>query len=638
MLRHNTLLRAGRLFQKCKKQKYYKNLCNSSSKNTSSSTTSSTLTENKSGSGRLLTLSLFLLGGFVGAAYTVEQSEDLEQTIQSYDIPFILDGMAPIREGVRSIGFGRPTQDVEKSQGSDDSAEEMQQTGVDEEELPKKDLHDDALEELAEDLIAEAEPHNEFVVIPEQVPKVIELLRKCRELVELEERRSAPSVLKVEKSVEVVQPKPKETASVQKEEPKVGTHEQVDESPPTPQKEVIAHIEAKEEAPSVPSSKSRLLEARQDALEEILKEMAKETTALRDETERNLAHNLEGMDEAALRYRIAQLTTEFFERIKWEGIRQQQALHLAEEALAKKYSDLLTQQENELKLAADKKQFELEKSLREEANDKVQNLQIAQETRVHEALSKQEQDLREQFKKDIEEEKAAMMQSVTDEHNLEVAMLKEHHVKQMLETQKDIKAANENISALFRVVNSEFGKTTVSTKAHALSAAIYLAEDALVKSSPVEKEIAALGKFSGEEPLIDAVVKSLPPSVSTNGAPVLDDIKLRFKVVRDEARKASLAPDVPFPLFSQSIGNLLSILPMPSGNVQGDNVDAALARIDYHLERNNLELALKETRNISGYPRTLMADWEQMAQDRLVVDQAIRTLKTISALRHLDLS
>jgi mitofilin len=76
----------------------------------------------------------------------------------------------------------------------------------------------------------------------------------------------------------------------------------------------------------------------------------------------------------------------------------------------------------------------------------------------------------------------------------------------------------------------------------------------------------------------------------------------------------------------------------PTGNVQGDSVEAALSRIDYHLERNELNEALKETQSIRGYPRTLMSDWERMAHDRLVVDQAIRSLKAVSALRHLEIS
>jgi mitofilin len=283
--------------------------------------------------------------------------------------------------------------------------------------------------------------------------------------------------------------------------------------------------------------------------------------------------------------------------------------------------------------------FELEKKLRQESSSDMHDMQVAQETRVHNALSKQEHELTSQFETNLEKEKSSITQNMEEQHTLEMARVKEAQVKQMLETQKEIKHVSQEISALDKVVASELSKTAVSASTHALAAAVLMAEDVLVQSAPAGKVIAALQQLSAAEPLVAAVVQTLPASAARKGVPVLDDIKVRFLVVREEARKAALAPEGTNPILAQMIGNFLSFVSIkPSGNVEGESVEATLARIDYYLESNKLDLALRETKSIRGYPRTLMSDWERMVHDRLVVDQAIRSLKTVSALRHLELS
>ena len=569
----------------------------------------------------------------MGAAYAVEHNESLEHMIQKYEIPYILDAMSPIRQGIRTLGFGRPSSEDTVAPDSEENANDQLHVDPYAIEEEHKDLHDEALEELADDLrhdlggLDETDTPIDVSVVPEEEPEVDALVDDS--LAQIEQKEVAKQEDYVEEEIEPLPTPLLETSN--------------DDATPLP---IVEEAESQTsvpdvqvEVPSAPSSKSQLLEVRQNALEEVLDGMAKQTAALRDETERSLVHDLDGLDEKALRYRVAQLSTEFFERIKWEGLRQQQALQQAEAVLAQKYSDLLSQQEHALQLDSERKLFELEKTLRQESNNEVQSFQVAQETRVHNALTKQEEELGTQFATNLEMEKSALAKSMDEQHTLEVAMMKETHVKQMLETQKEVKAINADISALHKVVDSEFGKTTVSASTHALAAAVLMAEDVLVQSAPAGKAIAALQKLATAEPLVAAVVQTLPVGAARKGVPVLDDIKLRFVVVREEARKAALAPEGTNPILSQMIGNFLSFVSIkPTGNVEGDSVEAALSRIDYYLERNKLDMALQETKSIRGYPRTLMSDWERMVHDRLVVDQAIRSLKTVSALRHLELS
>mmetsp|Transcript_26952 Transcript_26952/g.45508 ORF Transcript_26952/g.45508 Transcript_26952/m.45508 type:complete len:491 (+) Transcript_26952:926-2398(+) len=470
----------------------------------------------------------------------------------------------------------------------------------------------------------------EYSIAPDQVNEASELLSCLNLALKREAAKSA------QKSV-AKPPIPAAASAPREDKSPLVSQPQEEAFAVVTEEKTVAAVQVDES--SLPSAKSKLLEARQNALEEVLDGMAKQTASLRDETEKSLVHDLDGLDEKALRYRVAQLTTEFFERIKWEGLRQQQALQQAEALLAQKYGDLLSQQKNSLQLEGERKLFELEKKLRQESSSEVESLHIAQESRVHNALTKQEQELTAQFETNLQNEKDLIAKTLDEQHTLEVAMMKETHVKQMLETQQAVKATSSEISALTKIVESELGKVAVSASTHSLAAAVLMAEDALVKAAPAGKAIAALKKLSASEPLVAAVVNTLPSSASKKGVPVLDDIKVRFIVVREEARKAALAPEGTNPILAQMIGNVLSFVSIkPSGNVQGDSVEAALSRIDYNLERNRLDEALKEVQSIRGYPRTLMSDWERMVHDRLVVDQAIRSLKTVSALRHLELS
>lgn len=580
------------------------------------------------GGGKYIAL---LMGSALLATYVVEKYESAENVLKKYEIPYILEGMAPVRKGFRFIGIGRSSKEsvqVPESGTKDDEGQSVDPYAIDEDH--SKDLLDEALEDLAEDLLAEVGPLEEEEKQDQHGHEEV----VAKEYKQDHEHEQSGESEVVEKKV-IDQ---NDDHSSVNNEGKADASEVCDNLHVI--KEETKHASPVQVAePVVPTSRARLLEARQNALEEVLDGMAKQTSALRDETERCLVHDLDGLDEKALRYRVAQLTTEFFERIKWEGLRQQQALQQAEAVLAHKYGDLLSQQENELKLENERKLFELEKSLLQESSSEVQKLQIAQETRVHNALIQQEKDLTAKFNSDLEKEVNEVTKTIEEGHLLQVVMMRESHVKKLLETQQALMATNAEISALTKMVDTEFSKVAVSASTHALAAAVLMAEEVLVKSAPAGNAIAALKKFAASEPLLEAVVDTLPPSAAKKGVPVLDDIRVRFLVVREETRKAALAPEGTNPILAQMIGNVLSFVSVkPTGNVQGDSVEAALSRIDYHLERNDLDAALKETRSIGGYPRTLMSDWERMVHDRLIVDQAIRSLKTVSALRHLELS
>lgn len=115
------------------------------------------------------------------------------------------------------------------------------------------------------------------------------------------------------------------------------------------------------------------------------------------------------------------------------------------------------------------------------------------------------------------------------------------------------------------------------------------------------------------------------------------DIRHRFHVVKDEVRKAGLAPENAPPLVGQMIGNILASISIePSKPIEGEGIEAILSRTNGYVDEGRLDLALQEVESIKGYPRILMADWEEMLKNRLIAEQVVEGLRAITALKHVQ--
>lgn len=70
--------------------------------------------------------------------------------------------------------------------------------------------------------------------------------------------------------------------------------------------------------------------------------------------------------------------------------------------------------------------------------------------------------------------------------------------------------------------------------------------------------------------------------------------------------------------------------PQPS-LVQGDDVNAVLARAEFYLAEKNLDAAAREVNQLKGWPSKLAADWLREARRRLEVQQALDVSRFSSA-------
>lgn len=412
-----------------------------------SSTTSQQQPKSKGGIGGLLILPLVVFGGTVGAAYLREHDKIPIESVKNQ-----LEFLQPIQDFLRIKGYGK----------------DVTPTTPSEPEEPMIVVHkDDYLEHY------EPEEVTKDTLVEEEQPKADN--DETFEHPAVEESPPEP----IQSIVEEVQPVIEQEEQIK---------EQVLPSPPT----TLVEETSQPAPPAESSSNDHFLQLRVATLDNLLEDVAKQTAELKSETEKALFRDLENLDEQSLRYRIVQLSAEFFDRIKWEGLRQQQVLRDAEATFAQKYGQLLSEQKSELNITLEKKLLEKEKELLSEHHRKISELSEAYEKRLADALSNQALQLTNATKSEVEKNENMLRIQLQEEFTHQVAMLRQEHVKKSLQAQEAVLEQSVQIKALSDLVSTEFGKTTVSANVHGLSASVLLIESALLSGASVQKEVAAL--------------------------------------------------------------------------------------------------------------------------------------------------
>lgn len=379
-------------------------------------------------------------------------------------------------------------------------------------------------------------------------------------------------------------------------------------------------------------------EMKHDVASVLMEELNEQTAVFRRELEATLMKDLEHMNEDQLRLRIAQLASEFFERTKWEGIRLHQSLRQLEADLSKKYIDLLAEQRSQLETELIKAIYSKEKDLSVEFDRKLHTIQGNFELQLREALKSQADVFSRNLVQQLEGQKADILQQAEDDANIQVAQIKKDTASKLLEHQTTVSKVETQLADINKIVDSRETLRMLSNSLHKQSAALLAFENALVSSSPLKREVVAMKAACNDDPLFSSVLSSIRPKAIEDGISTLPELRLRFKVVRNEVRKVALAPEAAPKLVGQIVGNVLASLSFaPKGYVKGEGVEEALARATYLLEQEDLNGAVKELSDMDGYAKKLVADWQLSAKDRLNAEEAVKVLRAGTAVRHLSL-
>jgi hypothetical protein len=423
--------------------------------------------ENKSGSGSLLLTGVMFGGITFGAAYAVEHkyvSEDMAEN---------LTVLSPVQDLLRQVGLGY--KDVE-----DESIAELYKpipAVVEEKEKVVDDSEDASTSQPKE---SSAQKSEGDASSESAVTEVAE---------ESASPAETPAVAEAEEAAPVA-------AEVKQEETHSSSSSVQTDTTPAPAPSVAA--------PETPSSSfasdsEKLLSLRVHALDRTLSDISADMTALQSEAELALAKDLQDLDVESLRKRIVHLNAELLERIRWEGLRQQQVVQAAEAQFAQQYGSLLTQQRSELLVESERRVFEKEKVLINSYRSEIDDLKRAHEKELSTALAEQQKQLMDLSVVDMEKAQTALQEDMNQAHSLQMAMVKEQHVKNLLQVQNDVSANNIQLAMLRDAVKNEFDKTCVSHETHALSAAVLLMERALLAGKSVKAEVAVLKNFAAGE-------------------------------------------------------------------------------------------------------------------------------------------
>lgn len=104
----------------------------------------------------------------------------------------------------------------------------------------------------------------------------------------------------------------------------------------------------------------------------------------------------------------------------------------------------------------------------------------------------------------------------------------------------------------------------------------------------------------------------------------------QFALLAREAVRAAMVPE-DAPWYRRWFANALSIVTIrPVGDVPGGDVPARIARAESALDHDDLAGAVREVSALGGVAGRVMADWLTAAGDRLMAEQALISLQSIS--------
>jgi hypothetical protein len=243
----------------------------------------------------------------------------------------------------------------------------------------------------------------------------------------------------------------------------------------------------------------------------------------------------------------------------------------------------------------------------------------------------------EKLKTSLEQQAEDLKREFTAYLNSEMTKARKEFLEALLEKQQWLEQTKVQLDGIRQVHQQIAARDQSSLKAHAASASALVLEKRLETSLPCNAEVNLLKEATKGDQFYSVVLSSLPEDSLAEGVPTVDELQARFPIVREQARKAALAPEFVPSFFGQIVGSIFALLTVaPNGMVSGSGVEETLARVAYYVDRGDLTTALRESSTIKGYPGQLMSDWIHAVEARLVVEQAVVAIRAHSALQHFS--
>ncbi|KAI8074916.1 mitochondrial inner membrane protein-domain-containing protein [Gongronella butleri] len=145
---------------------------------------------------------------------------------------------------------------------------------------------------------------------------------------------------------------------------------------------------------------------------------------------------------------------------------------------------------------------------------------------------------------------------------------------------------------------------------------------------PFREEWQALRTACDSDPTLTHILASVDRHTTDNGIASHKELADRYDTMAGQVRRVALVPDEGG--FGAHILSLImsKLLFKKHGLVEGDDVEAVLARSLHYLEQYDVENAARELNQLQGWPKRLAADWIQTAREHLEVKQVLDIVET----------
>ncbi|RHZ44764.1 hypothetical protein Glove_709g15 [Diversispora epigaea] len=328
--------------------------------------------------------------------------------------------------------------------------------------------------------------------------------------------------------------------------------------------------------------------------------------------------------------------------------------------ILKQAKEELTELNNRIDLLKIEHESVLQKSLSKQMED-FNKILIEYEKYVDEHIKGKENSTKQQFELDKQNLYKQHQEQMRDELKRQAIKfneeLKNELVRQAVEMQRrwvrDVKftVEKERAGRLARLDNINYRLKVLerlsvnnvehldnSLKVHQLWCALRALQNAVEKPhrTPFVDQIVALKHLSSTDEVVATVLSTIDDSVAINGIYSISDLAMRFRNLREEVRRASLVPE-----NGGVLSHLLSIMLSKfmfrkHGLVDGNDVEATLARVQYFLNECDLDNAARELNQLKGWPKKLAEDWIKSAKEHLEVKQAIEVIEIQATLSSLS--
>eukprot|EP00656_Telonema_subtile_P008898 TRINITY_DN14160_c0_g1_i1.p1 TRINITY_DN14160_c0_g1~~TRINITY_DN14160_c0_g1_i1.p1 ORF type:complete len:555 (-),score=212.19 TRINITY_DN14160_c0_g1_i1:74-1738(-) len=441
-------------------------------------------------------------------------------------------------------------------------------------------------------------------------------------LVEPEPEPPAPEEPVVEEQTPVVE---EEVAPVIEEEPVapepvVEEVAPVVEEPAPPKLETVMSEEEQAEA-AAEIAKEQLLASVASLPAEDALEPLKDAAALQldaslpaDFEQMSFTQQIEACEAVIERVRqqYDSLISELDNRTQWEAVRLGTALRQKEEEQAARLE------------AGIRQAMELQGAKFDAALNHRQNaLKQAHIVEMSARLGEQKQQLQAALQRKIAQLAAAAETQAAEEVQIARAQLMLEVGEAAKERTEQLHELQSKVQALEQVMLDDSAYKRRCHQAHQLSRAVLAISLCLEEARPFTSELAALQALAEHEPVIAAVVSSLPEEAAQRGASTRLQLRESLAEVSSEACRAALMPEDGGLLWFGFTWAINKAKIKEKGQVAGDTVDAMLTRVEDHLEQGNLHAAVAQCGALNGMAAQVMKEWQTKATERLMVEQAL---------------